>query len=227
MNIFNSKILVCVLFFSQNLVFSQKINQFDKEGRRTGVWKKNYKNGHIRYRGQFEKGKEVGVFKFYSIQSSKYPNIVKEFSKTNDTAKVNFYSLNGTLKSKGKMFRKDRIGEWLYYFPNGDIMSKESYENGKLEGFVKNFYANGKLTEVTQYKEGKKNGVSKVYSENGTILEIVNYKKGKLNGEGKYYDLKGALKEKGLYRNGKRYGKWEFYINGKLSKKKREKLADL
>ncbi|CAM1371242.1 toxin-antitoxin system YwqK family antitoxin [Tenacibaculum xiamenense] len=219
-------ISLLLLLFLGNFTFGQKINQFDNNGKRTGTWKKNYKNGNIRYQGQFIGGKEVGVFKFYELTSPTQPTIIKEFSRSNDTAKVKFYSSNGKLKSQGKMLRKHRIGKWLYYFPNGDVMSEENYTNGELHGVLKNYYPNRKLTEETHYSNGKKHGTSKIYSETGSILEEVNYKNGNLDGEGKYYDLKGALKEKGMYKDGKRHGKWEFYIDGQVSKKKKEKLSE-
>ncbi len=219
-------ISLLLLLFLGDFTYGQKVNQFDKNGKRTGIWKKNYENGNIRYTGRFENGKEVGTFKFYWITSSTQPIIVKEFTRTSDTAMVKFYTLAGKLKSKGKMVKKHRVGKWLYYFLNGEVMSEENYSNGKLDGVLKNYYPNRKLTEETHYSNGKKHGISKVYSETGSILEEVNYKNGSLDGEGKYYDLKGALKEKGMYKDGKRHGKWEFYIDGQVSKKKKEKLSE-
>ncbi|CAL2082177.1 Antitoxin component YwqK of the YwqJK toxin-antitoxin module [Tenacibaculum sp. 190524A02b] len=215
-------LLIGVIFFTKN-VYSQKINQFDANGKRTGVWKKLYKNGEIRYQGQFKNGKEVGVFKFYSITSPSQPVIIKEFSETSDKALVSFYTSLGKLKSKGSMIGKNRVGKWLYYFPNGKVISEENYVDGKLDGVLKNYYGNGKTTEETYYKQGKKDGVSKIYTEDGILIEELNYVGGKLNGVGKYFDLKGNLKEKGMYKDGKRAGEWEFYIDGVLVTDKEEK----
>lgn len=216
------------MFFMVNMN-AQKTNQFNKKGNRTGVWKKFYKNGKIRYQGEFKDGKEIGVFKFYSITSSTQPTIIKEFSLVNDLADVKFCTITGKLKSKGKMKGKNREGIWLYYFPDGKkIISEENYINGKLDGVLKNYYTNGKPTEETYYSQGKKHGTSKVYTEDGILIEDVSYEYGKLNGEGKYYDMKGNIKEKGNYKNGKRDGKWEFYMDGEIvSKKKKNKLSEL
>ncbi|HBI40833.1 MAG TPA: hypothetical protein DDY16_07805 [Tenacibaculum sp.] len=209
-----------------NIAFAQKINQLDENGKRTGVWKKKYKNGNIRYKGQFENGKEVGVFKFYSIRSKSQPTIVKDFSGADGLANVKFYTRHGKLKSEGKMLGKKREGKWLYYFLDGHVMSEENFTDNEYNGVVKNYYPNGRLTEETYYQHGLKHGTSKIYTESGTLLEALIYDNGKLNGEAKYFDVKGALKEKGMYKDGKRVGKWEFYIDGQLAKKKKEKLSE-
>jgi len=220
-----SVLLILGCFFGFQSVEAQKgINKFDKNKKRTGVWKKYYNNGRVRYVGQFENGKEVGTFKYYDITTSKYPTIIKEFLPNSDSAKVKFYTLKGKLRSEGMMLGRKRVGKWMYYFPTGEIFSEEFYVDGNLEGELKNYYKNGKLLEHTQYQEGKLHGFSKKYSDAGVLIEEVNYKNGELNGPGKYYELNGDLKEEGLYRDGKRYGKWEFYIGGKkVTKKERQK----
>lgn len=221
-----SVILIASLFFSRE-GWAQEINLVNENGQKTGVWKKYYDNGNLRYEGQFKDGKEVGVFKFYSMLSKTQPVIIKEFSESSDTAKVKFYITKGTLKSEGAMLGKKRLGKWLYFFSDGKLLSEENYVDGYLDGELKNFYTNQKLTEVTEYKKGKKHGVSKIYAEDGVLIEEVMYADGLKNGEGKYFDLKGNLKEKGMYKDDKRVGKWEFYIDGEIAKKKKEKLSDI
>lgn len=224
--IFSITIISSLVFVAT--VSAQKINQFDKNGKRTGVWKKFYKNEKIRYSGKFKNGKEVGIFKFYNIDSYGTPAIVKEFSAKSDSAFVKFYTPKGKVKSKGWMIGKNRVGKWMYYFGDGKTFSEENYKDGKLDGVVKNYYPNGKLTEETYYKEGKKEGSSKVYTDGGILIEEVAYENGKLHGFGKYYNLKGQLQEQGNYENGVRKGKWEFFIDGEVvTKKKRKSLSDL
>jgi len=60
-------------------LYSQKTNQYNHNNKRTGVWKKYYPNKRVRYVGQFKNGREIGVFKFYDITSSKHPTIIKTF----------------------------------------------------------------------------------------------------------------------------------------------------
>ncbi len=215
------------VFFGLSSVNAQKINQFNKNKKRTGVWKKYYPNKRIRYVGQFVNGKEVGTFKYYDITTSKHPTIIKKFSADSNSADVTYYTLDGKLRTKGKMVGKNRVGKWIYYFTNGKLFSEEFYVDGKLEGDLKNYYNNGKVLEHTQYSNGKKNGFSKKYSDEGVLIEEVNYLNDVLHGEGKYYELNGDLKEEGLYKNGKRFGKWEFYIGGKKATEKEKRKANL
>lgn len=225
--IFSTTLLLSIFFILP--AQSQKINQFNANGKRDGVWKKYYDEtkNNLRYAGQFRNGKEVGTFKYYQENSHGIPSMIKEFSAKSDSAFVQFFTPKGNLKTKGWMIGRNRVGKWVYYFSDGKLFSEEEYSNGKLSGVVKNYYRNGKLTEETNYENGQKNGLSKIFTDAGVLIEEVYYVNGKLDGEGKYYDLKGGLKEKGMYKNGKREGKWEFYMDGEIvsDKRKRTKLT--
>ncbi len=204
-------------FFLSNSLYAQKINQFDANKKRTGIWRKYYSNKTIRYEGQFKNGKEVGVFKFYRESNSKTPSIIKRYSTESDTITVEFYSPRGKLESKGFFIDKTRVGAWKYYFKNGNLMSEENYHQGKLHGKVVNYYPNKKPTEITFYKNGLKEGLSKKFSSDGILIEELQYKNDKPNGLAKFFELNGNLKEKGVYKNGKRVGKWEFYLDGEIA----------
>lgn len=170
-------------FFSSKELIAQKINQFDKNNKPTGLWKKYHSNKRIRYQGTFKNGKEIGVFKFYDSKSSKFPVAIKKYTAASDTVFVEFYSLKGLLQSKGKMLFRKRAGKWRYYFANSNVLSEESYTKGKLNGTVLNYYPQGGIAEKTDYKNGVKHGVSQKYSSKGLIMVEVYYKEGKLTGE--------------------------------------------
>lgn len=206
-----------IVFFTTSIVYSQeKLNQFDENGLRTGIWKKFYANKNIRYQGQFNAGKEVGTFKYYSALSSKHPVIIKEFNKNNDTATVSFYTIKGTLKSTGFMVGKNREGTWLYYHKEGKtLISEENFENGLKNGVAKTYYKNGKLTEIFSYKNNKLHGNFKRYAINGVLIDDLNYINGQLNGFAKYFNIKGELIYAGNYENDVKIGKWEYFENGK------------
>ena len=57
---FSIALLLSVYFMIS--VNAQNFNKFDANGKRTGVWKKFYDNGKIRYSGVFKNGKEIGSF---------------------------------------------------------------------------------------------------------------------------------------------------------------------
>jgi len=200
---------------SNTSVAQENINQFDINGKRTGVWEKFYTNNRIRYHGQFEAGKEVGVFKYYSALSSEYPIAVKTFEKGSSIAEVKFYTDNGILESEGKMNGKNRIGKWLYFHEDGKaILSEENYLNGLLNGESKTYYKSGEITEILFYANGKLHGNAKRYDINGTLISDLTYENGKLNGLAKYFNLDGELMYTGNYENDVKTGKWEYYENG-------------
>lgn len=211
------KYLVVLCCFGFSLLSAQEtINQFNANGEREGVWKKEYSNGRIRYQGQFENGKEIGVFKYYSIISSDFPIVVKTFSNESTKAEVVFSSKEGVLESKGSMNGKNRIGKWVFYHKDGKtILSEENYENGVLNGLSKTFYKTGKPTEILEYINGKLHGRVQRFADNGILIDDLNYVDGKLNGLAKYYNLDGKLIYTGMYENDEKSGKWEFFDDGK------------
>lgn len=218
MKIYDSIVIFFLItFFSfQTILAQEKINQQDANGNRVGVWKKYYNNARIRYQGQFEVGKEVGVFKYYSALSSEHPIIIKSFIKNSNKATVQFFSEKGVLESEGVMEGKKRIGKWLYYHEGGkSIVAEENYEKGTLNGVSKTYYLNGKITEFSHFKNGKLHGNLKRYADSGVLLDDLNYENGKLHGRAKYYNIEGKLIYWGAYENDEKVGKWEFSENGK------------
>jgi antitoxin component YwqK of YwqJK toxin-antitoxin module len=215
-----SKLIVSILslFFFFSAFAQEDINQLNAQGERVGVWKKYHANKRIRYQGQFENGKEVGVFKFYSIVSSDNPILIKTFSSRDGEVEVQFFSEKGVFESEGKMIGKERIGKWVYYTNGKQIVAEEHYENGRLSGEYKIFYPNGKLTETSHFKDGKLHGNSKRYSDAGVLLDDLMYVNGEIHGEAVYYDASGKVRQKGLYENDLKVGVWEFYTDGQLSK---------
>lgn len=196
--------LISVTVFSQ-----ENINKLNEKGEKTGVWKKHYDNNNIRYQGQFKNGKEVGVFKFYSVNSSEHPVAIKTFFEESDSVAVQFFTEKGVLQSEGKMIGKLRVGVWKYYHKkNNKLLSVENYLNGKLHGVVKTFYSNGELTEVLQYKNGVLHGKAKRYSSEKILLEELTYENGKLNGSATFYNTKGELIMSGNYKDNEKVGNW-------------------
>nr|WP_321233499.1 toxin-antitoxin system YwqK family antitoxin [uncultured Psychroserpens sp.] len=211
--------VVSLTSYAQNTV-----NQFDANGKRHGVWRKHFdKTKQLRYEGQFNHGKEVGTFKFYTLSKGKSVlSATKEFNDLNSKAIVTFLSSKGKLISKGQMDGKLYIGKWIYYHNKNDaIMSTEYYnDSGELDGEKLVFYPNGKTAEKSNYSNGKLDGISTWYAENGTVLKVFQYENDELNGVSKYYDADGNIKAEGTYRAGLKHGIWKYYEAGKLVKSK-------
>jgi antitoxin component YwqK of YwqJK toxin-antitoxin module len=210
-------------FFMGDEIKAQKVNQFDANKKRTGIWKKYHSNKRLRYVGAFKNGKEIGVFKFYHITTSKKPVILKTFSKKSDSVFVQFFTVEGILQSEGYFIGKKRVGSWRYLFKDGKILSQENYKNGVLNGELINYYPDKTITELSLYKNGLQHGASKKYSDKGILIEEITYLNGKLSGLAKYFELNGDLRETGNYKDGKRDGKWAYYLDGEMSKKEEKR----
>jgi len=214
------KVYLFILFTS--LVFSafaqDKINQYDANGKRDGIWKKYYSNNRVRYVGAFNHGKEIGVFKYYAASNSDFPITVRKYNKNGKMADVQFFTTSGVLESEGKMIVKKREGKWLFYHPDGkSIMSEENYKSGKLDGVYKTFYPTGEPTEISAYENGLQDGNYKKYSIKGFLYQDFNYAHGKLNGMAIFYSRKtGDLIKKGPFKDDLRVGTWENYVDGEL-----------
>jgi antitoxin component YwqK of YwqJK toxin-antitoxin module len=217
----NRFLLIVVIFVSGNLLQAQeKINQYDENGNRHGLWRKYYDSSdQVRYEGTFEHGREVGVFKFYCGDCEDRPTVIKEFNDNDRTAHVQFLTVKGKLVSEGKMVGKDRIGEWIYYHESSDnVMTREFYKNGKLEGLKVTYYENDQITEETEYKNGVKNGIDNFYSPVGVQIKKLLYKNGVLHGPAYYFDSNGSIILEGNYKDGKKDGVWKHYEDGALIK---------
>lgn len=212
------------LTFISSICWSQNINQFDINGQRHGTWKKNFDGTkHLRYEGQFNHGREIGVFNFYKlIKKRSVLSAEKVFSNDNDTVQVKFFTSRGKTISEGKMIDKIYIGSWTYYHKNSDkIMTKENYDNhGALQGERLVFYDNGVLAEKTNYNRGKKEGLSEIYSLNGVVLKRYHYENNELHGVFKAYNGKGEMVSDGVFKRGKKTGVWKFYKSNKLINQK-------
>lgn len=224
MNKQNIILFITLIFFYVNNFSQNSINQFDADGLRHGVWRKNFhKTNQPRYEGTFEHGKEVGVFKFYKIVEGKSVlSATKTFNPDNAIADVKFFTSSGKLISEGQMDGKKYIGQWRYYHKNSDkLMAQEFYDKeGRLQGDRLVYYQNGQLAQQEHYVDGKLQGTSKWYAENGTLIKLFNYENGELHGSAKFYNDKGQLLSEGQYKRDKTFGKWNYYENGELVKTK-------
>ena len=91
-------------------------------------------------------------FKFYDITTSDHPVIIKTFFYDSDSLFVQFFTLSGKIETEGILNGRKRVGNWKYFYPNGELMSEENYENGKLHGEQLIYYPDGQVTEFAVYK---------------------------------------------------------------------------
>ncbi|GGG53581.1 toxin-antitoxin system YwqK family antitoxin [Bizionia arctica] len=218
------QIHIFIFLLIPTLFMAQSVNQLDKNGKRDGVWKKNFDNTNIvRYEGTFLHGKEIGLFKFYkSINKTAVLTATKQFNEKDNLAEVTYYASNGKVISKGIMNGKDNIGEWtIYHNSSTQVMTLEHYNNqGQLDGESMVYYSDGQLAEKRHFIKNKVQGKAIWYYENGNEMKIYHYENGLLHGEAKFYLAEGALEIEGQYKNDQKDGIWKYYKDGELSDEK-------
>lgn len=210
--------IILLLFFISGSVLSQEINQFDAQGKRHGKWKKFFKGTKkVRYSGQFEHGKEVGVFKFYHKEpKGKHPSLIKTFTLDSNIAEVKYYTSTGTLISEGQLKEKARIGKWIVYHKNSTVISEvEFYKDGKLDGKRTSYYKDGMVLQVEHYENGVLHGKKQIFDHDANLIKELNYTNGVIDG---YFTEYRSGKETlvGKYQMGKPRGIWKYYKKGKL-----------
>ncbi|MGB6129298.1 MAG: hypothetical protein WBG30_11160 [Psychrilyobacter sp.] len=127
-----------------------------KEGEPFGEWIKYDYNGDIEYKENFE---NISLEK-----KSINPNQLQDKDETNYEEIENLYT-----------------GESITYYESGEIKSKASYKNGKLDGEAITYYKNGEIEYKGNYKDGILDRGSIIQYENQKIEEKANFKDKKLN----------------------------------------------
>ncbi|MFH4966078.1 toxin-antitoxin system YwqK family antitoxin [Gaetbulibacter sp. M235] len=218
------KVFVSIFIFAVGFISAQTINQLDADGMRHGIWKKYYENTTIlRYEGEFNHGKEIGLFKYYkNVDQKASLTATKQFNETNNKSYVTFFTSKGKVVSEGQMDGKLYIGEWKYYQKNSNkLLTLENYDDeGLLNGDRSVYYENGQIAEKQFYVHGQLEGDSVWYSEKNIVLKEFQYVNGVLHGLSKFYNPKGELILEGSYKRGKKDGIWKTYENGKLIEEK-------
>ena len=109
---------------------------------------------------------------------------------------------NSKGERQGKIIDGKEEGEWVAYFPNGQLFRKWNYQDGKPEGEWFRYHPNGQICFKSNYKDGKREGAQYFYSDDGQLVWRTNYKDGKEEGEQLHYYDNGQLMRKSIYKDG-------------------------
>jgi antitoxin component YwqK of YwqJK toxin-antitoxin module len=114
---------------AQPMVDGVRINQYDIDGNKTGMWESYWDNGDLESKGSYKNGKEEGYWETYHY--------------------------NGQLESKGNYMDGVRDGYWEIYFDNGNLWYKGGYRDGLKDGIWESYWVDGKLHYNRIFKNGK------------------------------------------------------------------------
>ena len=212
-------ILFFVLLGAGSLQAQEEINQTDSQGRKHGVWKKYYPNDQLRYEGRFKHGVEVDTFKFYFEKGGLRAT---NYFKGNNTAYSRQYGEEEKLAAEGKYIGTKRDSTWTFYDADGNVVSRETYKNGKKHGVSITYFENGKKAEITRFENGVKEGEWRQFYETGQPKAKGTYVNGKLQGEVTYFEPNGRPGIKGQYSRGLMHGTWYYFDDNMKVEKKQE-----
>lgn len=215
-----------------NSVGQGDINVTDSKGRKQGKWIKNYDGTNKkRYVGQFKDDKPTGEFVYY--YSTGEASAVTQFL-PDEVAYTKMYFANGNLMARGKYIEQIKDSTWWYFTEDKKMLSKENYENGKLNGEVVVYYPTDpkteavKVFEITNYKDGLKNGKWKQYFKSGKVKATGNYLDGNYHGKLFWYHGTGRVETEGFYKHAVKNGTWKYFDKeGNLEKKVYYKNGEL
>lgn len=223
---------VVVFLFSIIAIASFGQNKLDAKGKKTGPWVEMYPNGKvIKYKGEFKAGQPIGRFVFfYETGEASMETIYKP----NNVAYTTAYHRNGTAMAFGKYVNQQKDSIWWYFNDLKEVLRKEFYVNGKLEGKVTKYFTDNKgaaqipILEEINYKNGIEEGEWYRNYRDGKLQIKGTYKNGKEEGQCTWYYPSGKIEMIGFYKEGKKNGWWRFYeTNGTTEREKKYFYKDV
>ena len=120
----------------------------------------------------------------------------------------------GELKFQGNFVNGKPMGEFVYYYPNGQIKAKVlNIDSGRAD-YTRMFYPNTKLMAVGKHSGQKKDSIWLYYSEEGgSLLSDELYIDGKKEGVWRTYYPDGKVAEEVTYKEDVREGPWNTYFS--------------
>lgn len=168
-----------------------------KHGEMNGIWESYYPSGNKKLIGKYKKNFKVGEWTDY--YENGMPKDVFTYKVTEVKSRVEYgifedhgvkesikhgHSISYSSKDYKKTEEGDyknglKDGEWIAYYPGGKMAAVIThYENGELEGVMKQFTRTGKLMSEINYSKGLKNGACIIYGENGKVVSKKNFTNG-------------------------------------------------
>ena len=190
------------------------INRFDAQGRKHGYWKDFYANFELKSEQYYKHGLREGFFKEYDENGNlksirKYVNDVEEVieSQMKPLQMQHEYYPSGRIKREASFRNGRREGTWREFDENGNVISSQIYQNGRLvqsgvmdtdgtrRGEWVELYPDSTLRAQGLYINGKRSGEWRFYYPGEVLEQVGNYKDGLLDGTWTWYFLDGKIQK--------------------------------
>lgn len=164
-------------FYGEDQIYSEGNYKNDKK---EGEWIFYDSNNKITAKGSYKNGEPFGEWIKYDYNGH------IEYKENFENISLEEKSINtNQLQNKDEMNYEEienlYTGESITYYESGEIKSKASYKNGKLDGEAITYYKNGGTEYKANYREGMLNEESIIHYKNQQTEEKVSYKDKRLN----------------------------------------------
>ena len=173
---------------------------------RDGTWE-FYEAGKLQLKKQYKNGKLIREMDAAILEmiENKASGTFKEYWGNTSSVKRIMNFKNGKPE-----------GEWKY-FSWGNLIQKETYEDGKEHGIWETYSSDGLLVKRIGFEHGTLSGTYEEYHYNGKPEILGSFKDGEEEGVWKEFAMDGKLLWKEEYKQGKMVGIWEkYHDNGNL-----------
>lgn len=218
--------IITLLTYRNGFIYTEeRINRYDQEGKRTGVWRDLYSGGLVREEGNWANGLRNGVFKFFDKKGElekleKYQDgiLVIDEAATAILDIRQVYDENGKVISSGTYMQGKKQGNFREYDSRGNEIGGTLYDadvkigEGRIDslgrriGPWKLFYPDGTLRAEGEYINGLKDGPWTFYFSNGKPEQKGVYKEDLPTAQWRWYYRNGSLHREEYYRKGKEDG---------------------
>lgn len=143
--------------------------------------------------------------------SHKYYRIIKDYNLEKESYRILDYYKNGVLQMEGMSKTRDdnsKIGEYNWYYENGNKKSTSNYKDGRVFGENIEWYENGNKKLEGEYIEDEKTffgelKINQFWNTNNAQKVI--------DGNGDYEEIGGKSFASGKIKNGFKDGVWQGY----------------
>ena len=219
-----------------NLLRSERVNRFDKEGKKRGPWVTFHSNGMLASEGSYMNNQKHGVFKYFdrkgdliTLEKFREGDLVLDSEEAVILDIRSTYYSDGSVKSTGGYVDGMKEGTHRSYDRDGNIISGKIYrkgevaseglidETGDYQGYWKLYYDTGELQAEGEFENSRRIGDWVYYHKNGEVEHKAKFVDGLPQGKWTWYFDNGKLRREEYYRRGKEDGKViEYDREGKI-----------
>ena len=178
-----------------------------------GVATSYYPSGKLKGKTTYRLGVPTGRALDY-YESGQVKEETDYSAQGRDHKTVRYYDAATPTREAEEQYRNNHpVGTWREFYQDGKTPRKaETYAaTGKLQGERLTYFDNGQVQTRQQYENGQQTGLGEQYFNSGKLWKEGTYLKGLLAGPYRELREDGTLAESGQYKNGKTSGQWTYY----------------